>query len=236
MPRVTTQPVDRTAGAGDHDRRPLARFSFNPCSGRAQGTVEVLANTVGTVGCTRGVRGRALSLTGQGYLAVETGDLTVTEKQPRSYALWVRPTDVPSIPGNAGLLSQYRHYHVGVSNFYASLYDSGGRVVTRLTADGTNVLEAEVGQLGVWQHYVFTMQAGEGGTRIYRNGSLVAEGTLSYNNQVSPEPFLIGNIVGAEDDQRFRGQLDEVVVFDHVLSAESVRKLSRGGHKQSGSS
>jgi hypothetical protein len=206
----------------------LAHYNFNECtvadsSGNGlHGTVE------GTLGCGRGVDGQAFVFDGGGYASVTAESLGATSTEPRTISLWANPSTVPLDPGASGLISKYLHFDVDQSNYYASLYQlPDGQIVTRLTGNGTDVLEATVGTLNEWQHYAFVIAAGSGESRIYRNGVLVASGTLSLNETATSEPLRIGTIVGA-DDQVFRGMLDDVRIFRHVLTEGQIRQLARG--------
>ena len=181
----------------------------------------------GTLACAPGVEGQAFVFDGGGSASVTAESLGAMSSQPRTISLWVNPSTVPLEPGNSGLISKYLHFDVGQSNYYASLYQrADGQIVTRLTGNGTDVLDAPVGALNEWQHYAFVIAAGPGNSRIYRNGVLVASGTLSLNATLTSQPLRIGNIAGA-DDQLFRGKLDDVQIFRHVLTDGQIRQLAR---------
>ena len=158
---------------------------------------------------------------------VEPEPLGATAAEPRTISMWVKPTSLPLEPGASGLISKYRHFDVGQSNYYAALYQrADGRIVTRLTGNGTNVVEAEVGALNEWQHYTFVIAAGPNASAIYRNGRRVASGTLNLNDVLTTEPLRIGNIVG-DDDQLFRGSLDQVRIYARPLTSSEIPMARR---------
>jgi hypothetical protein len=139
--------------------------------------------------------------------------------------LWVKPDQVPPETSNSALLSKYRHFVVPESNFYASLFRrSDGTIITRLTANGTDVVDVAAGQVGVWQHYAFVMPGPPRPSRIYRNGVLIGAGPLTYNDTVSSEPLRIGVIVGDVEDQTFSGAIDDVRVYDKALTSAEVAR------------
>jgi len=178
------------------------------------------------------MKGRALKFSGKGYVTVSGDSLGVTATTARTYTLWVKPTAIADEPANSGLLSKYRHFEVERANFYASLYRaSDGRLMTRLTANGTDVIDVEAGTVGAWQHFAFVMDNQRArGTKIYWNGRLLARGNLNYNPTITPEPLVMGTIFGVDDediDQHLNGKLDDVRVYEGALSGKQVRHLSR---------
>jgi hypothetical protein len=205
----------------------LAHYNFNGCNVADSSGNGLDGAVEGTLGCSPGVEGQAFAFDGGGYASVNAASLGATSRQPRTISLWINPSFVPLDPGNSGLISKYFHFDVGQSNYYASLYQRpDGQIVTRLTGNGTDVIDAPAGTLNEWQHYAFVIAAGTGNSRIYRNGVLVASGTLSLNDALTSQPLRIGNIAGA-DDQVFRGTLDDVRIFKQVLTEGQIRQLAR---------
>lgn len=179
---------------------------------------------VGNLESVVGVQGQAFRFPGGSFISVEGDELGATSSTERSISLWARPESLPGDGG--GLISKYHHFIVPQSNFYARLSASDNQVLTRLTGEGTNVIDVIAGEFGIWQHFVFILKDGPGNSRIYRNGSLIASGDLNYNSVVSSEPLRIGTVVGA-GDQTFIGDLDEIRIYDHVLTESEIRFLSR---------
>jgi hypothetical protein len=177
-------------------------------------------------GCAQivnGVIGRALRFTGGCSIAIAGDDLGFTYESEKSIAVWIRPDSVGD--NDSGIISKYRHFQVSQSNFYASIFLSRGQLWTRLTGSGSGVVDVKIGRIGEWQHLVFIMKSGNGNSRIFYNGSLVASGDLIYNSTISKEPLRIGDIVG-DDDQTFRGDLDEIRIYDRELSEGEIRQLA----------
>jgi TIR domain-containing protein/concanavalin A-like lectin/glucanase superfamily protein len=176
----------------------------------------------GSINIIEGAIGGALRFDGKCSIAVSGTDFGVTSASEKSIALWIRPL---SISANNGIISKYRHSDSLRSNFYASIFLAGGQIWTRLTGNGTNVLDVKRGQIGTWQHLVFFMKEGPGNSQIFYDGTLAVFGNLAYNLTISEEPLRIGEIVGA-DDQAFRGDLDEIRIYDRQLSTNEIRQLA----------
>ena len=81
---------------------------------------------------------------------------------------------------------------------------------------------------GEWHHVAVTWQSSDGETNIYVDGVNEYNGTLGAGASVTQGGHLaLGHeqdaVDGAYDpNQRLNGDLDEVVVFDFVLSEEQV--------------
>lgn len=134
---------------------------------------------MGNVESVAGVQGQAFRFPGSSFISVEGDELGATSSTERSISLWARPESLPGDGG--GLISKYRHFDVPQSNFYARLETAGSQVLTRLTGEGTNVIDVIAGELGVWQHFVFVLKDGPGNSRIYLSGTLIGSGDLNYN-------------------------------------------------------
>ena len=75
------------------------------------------------------------------------------------------------------------------------------------------------------------MKEGVGESKIYVNGTLAGQGTLTYNDAISSEPLRIAET--AEFYPGFNGALDEIRIYDRVLTENEIRALflSRSAHK-----
>jgi hypothetical protein len=81
--------------------------------------------------------------------------------------------------------------------------------------------------INVWQHFVATMDSG-GNVVIYRNGVAAANGTVSVPNVVTRTSNFLGLSNWATDDH-FTGKMDDVRVYNRVLSPAAVAALANGG-------
>jgi hypothetical protein len=162
---------------------------------------------------------------------VGTGDFTV--------AAWINPTDFyPSglvAKGGygwaQGWLLEFSAMNEGTLSL-GTLLETGDSLGSVQTAPG-------VVKLNEWQQVVVSCRrdpavtagsnlTGNGWTRIYRNGRLVASGDIGVGNLNNPDlPLTIGNI--GNGDLCFPGRMDEVALFGEALSAEQVADLYAAG-------
>lgn len=98
----------------------------------------------------------------------------------------------------------------------------------------TNVRDSVAIATGVWTHVAVTYdQAEQGGTlRIYRNG-LPCGGTPVATNVAPPNGGLC--LIGGHNyGSYFTGRMDDVALWDRVLSAAEIKQLYRAGQHDTG--
>jgi len=100
-------------------------------------------------------------------------------------------------------------------------YTSGGPATSE-SADNTLTL-------GVWQHVALTWSASDNRVRLYRNGTEVAYakqdiGSGAVRDDAS-HPYTIGIRGALGPVNAFNGIIDEVRLYDRVLSAHELREL-----------
>jgi len=77
-----------------------------------------------------------------------------------------------------------------------------------------------------WQHVAAVVRRGENATRLYVNGTLVAEGTVQDADLDNPQARLqIGRIEGAPPI--FIGEIDEVRIYRRALGETEIATLAR---------
>jgi hypothetical protein len=150
------------------------------------------------------------------YVAVSGVDLT---RKSFSVSAWVRPS--------SGVPTQtYFSAHDNSSkdkSLVLRIYDTG-KIRFGFYADDLDSVDGVV-RFGEWQNIVATFNSVNNVSRIYVNGSLVAEGIRG--------PFAgenadvgIGKLMIGSGSQFFRGDIDEFVVFNKALSPSEVLSLS----------
>ena len=81
-------------------------------------------------------------------------------------------------------------------------------------------------EVGVWHHVAWTNTAGDGQQTIYVDGVEVGSGgggnAGAYNNN-GLEPLLVGT---SRNQGSFNGDLDDVRVYDEVLSGAQIAALA----------
>ncbi len=76
-----------------------------------------------------------------------------------------------------------------------------------------------------WTHIV-AVQDGVAGTRaLYVNGRPAGTGSTVVRDELPPGELIIGGCDAQDAGEFFRGQIDEVMVFDHALSREEAKDI-----------
>ncbi len=182
--------------------------------------------------------GDALEFPGQSWIEVPGNELGATTTADRTVSMWIYPTSIPhDVNGTdfaAGLISKYRHFVPGNSNFYASVNlldptDPRGLpdvLTPAITGIGTDLLFASAPStdLNEWHHFTFVFKAGVDESKIFVDCDFLDAETLTYNSAPSSEPLRIGTIVGA-GDQSYFGLMDEVRIYRRALSDAEISGL-----------
>jgi hypothetical protein len=137
-----------------------------------------------------------------------------------SYAIWTYPTSVKSWA---------RFLDSGVSqqndNIVFSRYISTNEIYLEIkdgTSNGASIRGGAL-TLNEWQHVAFTISS-TGAAKIYRNGEVVASGTVVVPNIVSRINSFIGRSNWTADSY-YDGQFDDVRMYTTVLSDEDIIAL-----------
>lgn len=131
-----------------------------------------------------------------------------------SIALWLKTDGVAHSYGtlaaeNTATGLYYRGDDSGTPN-HLSYYDS----------DGIDHMNTTALSLGEWHHVVLTMNSGV--VTFYVDG--VEDGTAV----VAGNSFTIATIGGDDSDENFHGYIDDVRVYDDLLTAEDISALAQG--------
>ncbi len=183
----------------------------------------------GNVQSAAGVCGNAFLFDGDNdFVTVAGDDLGMIQGRIRTVSVWAKPTAL-AVDGVGAIISKYRHFVPGNSDFYLRLQtDLGGDPIIVITGNGIDFDVFTEGELNEWNHIVYEMQAGAGNSKVYLNGNLLGTATLTYNAVVSTEPLRIGTILGAQN-QNFEGFLDEVRIYDRILTQDEIDALGSCG-------
>jgi hypothetical protein len=151
--------------------------------------------------------------------------------------LWVNPDSnaarEPLIEWNrqSGTLNWGVHLWLATSNLdamprpgnvYVNLVDTGGNSHILYSADGFV-------SAGVFQHIAVTYEKASGVARLYHQGVVIAESNLgSFTPQTSYDLFFASR-PGPNEPTSFHGSIDEVSLYDRVLSADEILELKDAG-------
>ena len=144
-----------------------------------------------------------------------------------TYALWFKPIpDPPNDLRNAywfdgSLINKHLSYRV---TFQKDLILKS-KVGYKLKRSGTKV------SYNRWQHLVYTFQFDtQNGAKLYLDGKLIFTHTPKPESDHAGWGVSIGMVSGYYGPPRFlRGAIDEVMLFDRVLSAAEVESLHKTG-------
>jgi uncharacterized repeat protein (TIGR01451 family) len=141
-----------------------------------------------------------------------------------SAAFWIKSSNVDN---SAGIVS----YAVpGQNNEFLIMYSAGSDVLRVYIDNESGQCSADLND-GGWHHVVVTWQSSDGDLQIYVDGE--QEGS----SQVKPGHEIVGEgtlVLGQDQDkvgglfdlsQSLQGTLDEVAIFDRVLTSDEVRDI-----------
>lgn len=171
-------------------------------------------NGTATGGFTPGVTG---AISGDTAATFNGTNAYVTIGNPTNLQLNTGSVEVWFNTASAGtayrdLVSKEGVYYFGFNNNILGVYDDGGGAFRSTGVDPTNA---------TWRHVVLTYQSGvTNGTKIYLDGSLVLTTTLTAVGQT--KPVALGAWVGGGPAEYFAGTMDEVSIYNVVLSAATV--------------
>jgi subtilisin-like proprotein convertase family protein len=142
---------------------------------------------------------------------------------PLTVTAWIRTTNVS--PGARGIVNKYDHgslngysLHVTDGNLYGWYFRNGNSNVA-----GANGVPGGFVADGAWHHVAFTIDPSGG--RVYVDGAL--RGSLPWTGTpgatTSPEALRIGNYPIFPGDGSFRGNIDEVTIWNTNLNQATIQ-------------
>ena len=155
---------------------------------------------------------------------IQSADLFSYLRTTASLSFWIKTTQIGNdtgwmAPGIAGVEEAG-----GADDIFWGWLDATGRIGITVANDFSSKSTVSIND-GIYHHVVLTRNASSGAYQIYIDGTLDASGTTAAG--------VIGNSfssLGRIEDtggtpEYFLGQLDEVLVFDHVLSDSTVTSI-----------
>lgn len=199
---------------------PIAQWSLDEGNGAT--SADRYGNSpltlVGNPNWVRGVSGTALRFSGEGQYA-ETKSAVVDTSGDFTISAWVTLDSIPGFFATA--VSQDG---VPPLNPFYLQYGEGGFIFT--TPGGPRALTVMTPQIGKWYHLVGVHDNEVGENRLFVDGKLLVKAP-SVMGSPSEGAFTIGRAASGGNRADFwKGAIDEVKVFDRVLSADEVRELN----------
>lgn len=192
---VAAYPLDETTGSL------LMDTSVNNAYGQMQGTLSSAAGKLGT----------GLSFDGSSQ-AVSIGNTTQTQLgSGGTVEAWIKST---TTTGSLAAIAKSSNFWLGLGNGKASVYDWTSGVTT---SDTTVIADNS------WHHIAMTLNSGvANGSTLYVDGS--PKQTFIWTPASQTGSLVIGAVYnGSTYGQYFNGVIDQVKVFNRILSADEIQ-------------
>lgn len=153
-----------------------------------------------------------------------------TTTQTISISVWIKPSFIAVDSYGRIICSKVVAYQPNNANFYGAIvYTQPNKFNIRQNNAVVHSIISDEYDLEQWYHLVMVFQEGTNKTKLYVNGLLAKEETVSYSSAVSTAPFMIGNMpqFGANDPFHFKGIIDDLAVYNKALSAAEVLAIYR---------
>jgi len=151
--------------------------------------------------------------------------------QPLSFSFWMKCTGQG---GDFAILGKYRDGYN--DDGYAVFKDSNERLSFQISVNYYPTLRVRTNNnvvtLNTWQHWTVTRQGNNSpaGVKVYRNAVELTLNTIEDEGpteMLSAADFCIGS--GDGTDRFYQGLLDEVAIWEKVLTQAEVTELYNGG-------
>lgn len=128
------------------------------------------------------------------------------------------------IDGNRYFVFESENYAVSYGLRDISGTDSG-QLYTN-TSTGTNNVDFAAGGNQEWRHIAITYDASTGVTEAYLDGAFA--GTFTQGGTLDPMSYLVIGGHRNGTSRNFHGMIDDVAVFDEVISTDYIGNLASG--------
>jgi tRNA A-37 threonylcarbamoyl transferase component Bud32 len=178
---------------------------------------------------TNGIRGRAFHLNGLNAY-VQIPDSASLKPTNITVEAWVKLDAQASshsrIPGQQTIVFKLNTRDPRRGNFegYALIKNVNQFSFCIASPDGQQVSadSITVPQVGAWYHLAGTYDGGSGYLEIYVNGVLEGNAYAGFPLNCGARPLFIGT-TGESWDNRLEGTVDEVAIYDRVLTAGEIQ-------------
>ncbi|MDD2775473.1 MAG: LamG domain-containing protein [Gallionella sp.] len=205
----------------------IANWSFDDCTANDSSSNGNNGVINGTISCQQGKKGQAMIFNGSDSFIKVPNSPSLNPDKQLTISLWMRPDDLSRNwytilhKGGAGTncLSN-REYAVFLYGTNRSLYQM---------AAGDNACQEfgfkdNVVSTGQWVHYVGIVDLTNHIMKIYINGQLSAQQPINRNSFTKNSASLL--IAYTEENfGYFKGALDEIQLYNHVLSDAEIANL-----------
>ena len=141
-----------------------------------------------------------------------------------SFSFWIKNK------GFGTILSKYYNLDAGNSNF-AFILDKNNSEF-RITGNGTNIISTNSNVFETWQHVVGIYNLNNSISNLYVNGLFVSSGNVNLNSIISSSDLIAGKVDGPLPGY-FTGLIDDIAIYNRVLSQQEITALYLGCSKPS---
>ncbi len=147
-----------------------------------------------------------------------------------SVSAWLNPMSLPAADGEPHCV--FDHAEVGAGWVVDTSHEASGDFDLQVLEGSDQVFHAATGgvlQVGTWTHVVLTWDGGQlaSGVRLYADGSEVVYNTATVSDSMTPRPdeSTITVAIGCDASTGFPGAIDDVKIYDRVLTPAEVAAL-----------
>jgi hypothetical protein len=145
--------------------------------------------------------------------------LGASSTQPISISTWVLPESTT----DGSIISKYYNLDAGNSNYFLNY--GATNTILRIAGNGTDYIDDVNVNFGQWIHIVAVYASGGNSSKIYINGILTIQGTLSLNSNLVNTPFNIGRMSGSFPGY-FKGKIDDIGIWNRALTQQLQHRHS----------
>ncbi|UCC98635.1 MAG: discoidin domain-containing protein [Phycisphaerales bacterium] len=178
-------------------------------SGGLNGTIDGAQSVPGQYGNAMSFDGTNDVVTILGFVAPPQGTI----------AFWINPALAKTKERILGAGGDFEVWLRGNGELKNELFDAGSST----TGTGAGALNANE-----WVHVVATYDSATDAVQIYFNGVLLVEGTTEVPSTPTETTLVVGHRGGASAGEHFGGLLDDLQIYDHVLSEVEILRAMSG--------
>ena len=176
--------------------------------------------------------GKAFEFYGNGdYVGLGTGLDILSNVSSATLSAWVYPKKIHSTEGNV-IVAISINSVLPTKSTRASIEvgNTDDIKVAARAIDGGGLLSFQTNGAveNKWQHIVGTINYATGNISIYLDGQIIGSSIVEFGQQRTPATTSTSNSIGSEDDGSryyFNGSIDEVLIFNRILSADEIATL-----------
>jgi hypothetical protein len=168
---------------------------------------------------------KAFSFSGISQFIEYSSDIAnLDQNNPQSISFWARSRNTPNVNMPTNYITKINNYDMASPSVGSSVNQFTLSTAAAKAEANTSLSYSNDGAL--WNHYVFVLKAGSNNTKIYRNDTLLATGTLTYlaDRTGNALKFVVGKSSQIPSGE-FSGWIDDIRVYGKALSDVEIGNL-----------